>query len=99
MYSTVLHCNLLLHSLAIAVCKRFCISFQINSDCNENIGRVDNELKLLATTKRFLEDDVVSNNCCMLFQTLNAYHLTCQCIDIKMQDDCIFRTLSQNLKY
>ncbi|XP_065898573.1 FYVE, RhoGEF and PH domain-containing protein 4-like [Dysidea avara] len=37
---------------AVAVVQR------INSDCNENIGRVDNELKLLATTKRFLEDDV-----------------------------------------
>ena len=39
------------------------LSVQINSDCNENIGRVDNELKLLATTKKFPEDNVVSKYC------------------------------------
>ena len=32
---------------------------QINKNCNENIGRVDNELKLLATSKKFPEDNVV----------------------------------------
>lgn len=31
---------------------------EVNNNCNENIGRVDNELKLLATTKRFPQDDV-----------------------------------------
>jgi len=61
------------------VCILYCSTymlFQINSDCNENIGRVDNELKLLATTKKFPEDDVVSNKFCMV-KTL--YHFTRQC--------------------
>jgi len=55
---------------------------QVNKDCNENIGRVDNELKLLATSKKFPDDNVVKfygiittmycNYNCLIFIEFNS---------------------------
>ena len=51
------------------------MSMQINNDCNENLGKVDNELKLLATSKKFPEDNVVSK-----WMALNAFLYTVKLI-------------------
>ena len=54
---------------------------QIATDCNENIRKAENEMKLLAITKRFPSDevDIVSARYVMSGKGVHSQHESCAC--------------------